>query len=32
LFDRILKSGQIITVDDNERRTVDLRIGRLPQE
>jgi hypothetical protein len=29
LFDRILKSGQTITLDENERRTVDLRISRL---
>jgi hypothetical protein len=32
LFDRILKSGQTIIVDENERRTVDLRVSRLLQE
>jgi uncharacterized protein YheU (UPF0270 family) len=32
LFDRILKSGQTVIVDENERRTVDLRISRLLPE
>ena len=31
-FDRILKSGQTITVAENERRAVDLRVSKLVED
>jgi Carboxypeptidase regulatory-like domain len=31
-FERILKAGQTITLSESERRTVDLRITKLPEQ
>jgi len=31
-FERILKSGQTITLEENERRAVDLHVSRLVED
>ena len=31
-FERILKSGQTITLGENERRAVDLRVSKLVED